>query len=79
MKSTSRHIFEKVLICIERGMYSVHFKEMSLFKNFKSVLFSPASLAVPTLYLAWRRKGTPLKIKTAHCIYNHSVWGNLII
>ena len=28
-----RHIFEKVLICIERGMYSVHFKEMNLFKN----------------------------------------------
>ena len=25
-KSTSQ-IFEKVLICIERGMYSVHFKE----------------------------------------------------
>ena len=30
-KNTPRHIFEKVLICIERGMYSVHFKEMNLF------------------------------------------------
>ena len=42
MRSTSRHIFEKVLICIERGMYSVHFKEMNLFKKYiflKKVFF----------------------------------------
>ena len=29
-KSTSRHIFQKVLLFIERGVYSVHFKEMNL-------------------------------------------------
>ena len=33
LKSTSRHIFEKVLICIERGLYSVFLKEMNLFDN----------------------------------------------
>ena len=33
-KSTSPHIFEKVLICIERGRCSVYFKEMRLFGNF---------------------------------------------
>ena len=33
MRSTSQHIFEKVLICIERDLYNVYFKEMNLFKN----------------------------------------------
>ena len=45
-KSTSRHIFEKVIICIERGLFSVYFKEMNLFKILffeKGVLFLPAS------------------------------------
>ena len=32
-KSTSRHIFESVLICIERGLYSVYFKEINLFEK----------------------------------------------
>ena len=51
-KSTSWHIFEKVLICIERGMYSGYFKEMNLFKKLffeKGVFFLPASWAVPIL------------------------------
>ena len=34
LKSTSRHIFEKVLIYIERDLYSVYFKEMNLFESF---------------------------------------------
>ena len=34
MKSTSRLIFEKVLICIERGICSVNFKEINFFENF---------------------------------------------
>ena len=33
MRSTSQHIFEKVLICIERDLYNVYFKEINLFKN----------------------------------------------
>ena len=33
LKSTSRHIFENVLVCIERGLYSVFSKEMNLFEN----------------------------------------------
>ena len=45
MKITSLHIFEKVLICIERGLYSVYLKEMKLEKNEKGVLFyQPAEL-----------------------------------
>ena len=34
MKSNSRHIFEKLLICIERGIYCVNIKEMNIFENF---------------------------------------------
>ena len=33
-KSTSRHIFEKLRICIVRCLYSVYFKEIYLFENF---------------------------------------------
>ena len=34
LKSTSRHIFEKVLICIERGIFCTDIKEMNTFENF---------------------------------------------
>ena len=34
LKSTSRHIFEKVLICIERGIFCTDIKEMNMFENF---------------------------------------------
>ena len=46
--------FEKVLIYIKRGIYSVHFKEMNLFKKLffeKGALFLPASWAVIEKYL----------------------------
>ena len=48
-KSTSRLIFEIVLICIERDLYSVYFKEMNLFEKkyfWKKVFLSyqPAEL-----------------------------------
>ena len=52
MLSTSQKrapIFEKVRICIERGMYSVYVKEINLKKNEKGVLFLPASWTVPNL------------------------------
>ena len=49
MKSISRHVFEKVLICIEEGLYSVYLKEICVFANFifgKKVFFfyQPAEL-----------------------------------
>ena len=41
--------FWKVLMCIERGQYSVYFKEMNLFENFIfwkccSLFYKPAEL-----------------------------------
>ena len=34
VKSTSRHIFEKVLICIGRGLCYMEIKEMDTFEHF---------------------------------------------
>ena len=33
LKSTPRHIFEKVFICIGRAIYSVDFKELNPFEK----------------------------------------------
>ena len=52
LKSTSRHIFEKVLICIDRGIFSTDINQMNTFENFifgKRCSFLLASWAVPIL------------------------------